>query len=757
LNYTPELLDTVNITLKAEHLKLAESLAQTSHAVWVKQQQAQGWVYGTEINAAQRQHPYLVPYHQLPDPERQHQALAAQTMLKTLLAMGYALEAKSVNSPASATENSELASILQGLQTPSELTLPFLLDLRRETVRLKHRTPEIYRALGNSILQLGEPLIAYDVLIEGLKEWSGDLRLQQLLALSLARSGSTVAANSLLVKLAQAGHQDEETLGLLARTHKDLGLSATDPQVRNHHLQLATARYQQAYQLTGSIWTGINAATMTMVMGQTSQAQAIARSVRAQCLAIQPDSMQTSGDYWLLATLGEAALILSEWAEAEDLYRRAVEVGQGRFGDLSSSCRNAMLLAQYLQGDTEQVKRWFQIPRVVVFCGHMIDRPGRAAPRFPSPLEPAVYAEICDRLLKLDARLGYASAACGSDILFLEAVQALKGELHIVLPYNQEQFIQDSVNVMPEGNWGDRFERVVKQATEVMVASSQKLRENDVVYEYSNRLLHGLAKMRAEQLGTELVPLTVWDGKPGDGPGGTASTVAQWQQWSEHVEVIDLQALLQQTAVSLPHSPISANSAAPAAIAPPNLSFPDAERQIRALLFADVVNYSKLSEGQYLPFVQHFLGAIADLAAQAAYRPLMRNTWGDAIYFVFATVRQAGRFALDLCDLVQSIDWQSKGLPEDLNLRIALHAGPVDRNIDPITGQVNYIGTHVNHTARIEPITPPGKVYASQAFAAIASSEGLRDFSCHYVGQMPWAKRYGTFPTYHVHGDRGSL
>jgi class 3 adenylate cyclase len=115
------------------------------------------------------------------------------------------------------------------------------------------------------------------------------------------------------------------------------------------------------------------------------------------------------------------------------------------------------------------------------------------------------------------------------------------------------------------------------------------------------------------------------------------------------------------------------------------------------------------------------------------------------------TVQQAGLFALDLCDLVQSIDWSTRGLPPDLNLRIALHAGPVERNIDPITGQINYVGSHVNHTARIEPITPPGKVYASQAFAAIAASEELKDFTCDYVGQMPWAKRYGTFPTYHVH------
>ena len=49
------------------------------------------------------------------------------------------------------------------------------------------------------------------------------------------------------------------------------------------------------------------------------------------------------------------------------------------------------------------------------------------------------------------------------------------------------------------------------------------------------------------------------------------------------------------------------------------------------------------------------------------------------------------------------------------------------------------------------PITPPGEVYASRAFASLARSEGVQSFICAYVGQTPLAKGYGTFPTYVVH------
>ncbi len=45
--------------------------------------------------------------------------------------------------------------------------------------------------------------------------------------------------------------------------------------------------------------------------------------------------------------------------------------------------------------------------------------------RFPPEIELKVYQAIRDRLIQLDASLGYASAACGSDILFLEALYEL--------------------------------------------------------------------------------------------------------------------------------------------------------------------------------------------------------------------------------------------------------------------------------------------------------------------------------------------
>jgi class 3 adenylate cyclase len=155
-----------------------------------------------------------------------------------------------------------------------------------------------------------------------------------------------------------------------------------------------------------------------------------------------------------------------------------------------------------------------------------------------------------------------------------------------------------------------------------------------------------------------------------------------------------------------------------------------------------------LTEEQIPPFVQEYLGKVGEVLSNSAEQPLLANTWGDGLYFVFPGVRETGRFALRLSERLHAVDWTQFGLPGTLSLRVAVHAGPAYSCTDPVTGRLNFLGAHVALAARIEPITPPGAVYGSGAFAALAKSLQVDDFVCTYVGQTPLAKAYGTFPMY---------
>jgi class 3 adenylate cyclase len=753
LHYKPGPIDTLRVALSPEIAQLSEMLAKNAHENWAKLRIAEGWHYGSHRDDERKEHPNLVPYEQLPELERQYDRQIAMESIKALLAMGYTMQAPAgthVSSDGTSfVSERELASVLQLIRGCSQQALPVLQGLwRAHDPESWSVNPEPYRLLGERLLKLGEPLMAYDVVAEGIKSSPQDVRLRQLLALALARSGAAGSANNVLEHLYQDGHRDEETLGLLARTHKDLAREEKDASKTSQHLRRAYEFYTQGYETSGGYWSGINAATLALLLGDRDRAVALARQVRQQCRQRLRGVADVDGErYWLFSTLGEAALLLGDWPEAENWYGQAVELGNRDWGSLQSTRHNARLLMQCVAPDEERarIERLFRFPTVVVFVGHMVDRDDRSIPRFPPQLESAVKAAIRQCLNKLNAGFGYASGACGSDILFHEVMLEMKGETYVILPYETERFRKDCVEIVRSSDWGKRFEKVIAEAIETQEVSKQRQLGSNVSYEFANLMLHGLASMRAEQLETKLVPVAVWDGKAGNGASGTAGTVERWRRLDLNVEIIDLEILrcecpdLSGQAVAFPATVSSQASEASSEFAP----------EIRALLFADAEGFSKLTDEEAPLFVQQFLGLAGRLAAESAQRLLAKNTWGDGLYFVFSNVRDAGQFALDLRDAVRNTDWSKHGLP-DLNLRIGLHAGPVYSCRDPVTERTNYIGANVSRAARIEPITPTGQVYASQAFAALAAAEGVKEFRCDYVGQTSMAKKYGTFPTYVV-------
>jgi len=750
LEYKPQPINTAHVALNSELARLGEVLAKNTHENWAKLRISDGWRYGPCRNDERKEHTNLVPYEQLSESEKNYDRQTALETVKSLLAMGYRIEAVpgarlAVKSQTARSE-AELAGTLQKIKDSADVASMQSL-WRGHDPEVWADSPETYRQFGHKMLRLGQPLLAYDAAAEACRFFPDDLQLRQLLALALGRSGAAGAANALLAELYAEGYRDEETLGLLARTHKHLAAEETDPIKARVHLRRALELYSHAHQTMGSYWGGINAATLALGLGEREQALHRARQVQQHCREqLARHSAEQADRYWLLSTLGEASLLLGEWSDAEDAYARAIELGRGDWGDLQSTRHNALLLLRHLGVDPCRIESLFRFPAVLVFAGHMVDTAHRATPRFPPQLEPALKDALRSCLRRLNAGFGFASIACGSDILFHECLLEMNAESHVVLPYERELFLRDSVNITPVGNWGERCQRILAQACEVQEVSTQSHMRTAVEYEFANLMLHGLARVRAQQLETNFVPLAVWDGKPGSRMGGTSHTVERWRKLGLQVEIIPLEKLLRQNLPELYTQAQASSAGSPDEIREEEQEF---ESEIRALLFADVEHFSSLTDQEIPRFVRYFLGQVGKLAAESPHRPLARNTWGDGLYFVFANAHDAGRFALDLRDLVRDADWSQQHLPP-LNLRIGLHAGPVFCCSDPVTLRTNYLGAHVSRAARIEPITPPGQVYASQAFVALSAAEGVEQFRCDYVGQTPMAKKYGTFPTYVV-------
>lgn len=172
--------------------------------------------------------------------------------------------------------------------------------------------------------------------------------------------------------------------------------------------------------------------------------------------------------------------------------------------------------------------------------------------------------------------------------------------------------------------------------------------------------------------------------------------------------------------------------------------------RIAGILFADVVGFSTLSDIEVVRFHYEFLGAVGRLLALTRYPPLVRNTWGDGLYLIFEKVRDAGVFALDLRAMTVDTNWSGLELPDTLSVRVGLHAGPLFDFSDRVTGQLTLAGKHVTLAARVEPVTPPGMVYATQEFAALAAAYGVTEFICEPVGRVRLAKEAGMKPLFAV-------
>ncbi len=180
----------------------------------------------------------------------------------------------------------------------------------------------------------------------------------------------------------------------------------------------------------------------------------------------------------------------------------------------------------------------------ILFTGHMVDLPGRATPRFPQLSEPIAWRVIRDAIERARSQtrgrvVAIASGARGGDLLFHEACRLYGLERRMVLPFPVEAFIETSVIGVPNGGWEqmfrDNWEALPPSEREIVLAA-----RDDKGYALCNNRMIDLAK----EIATSFTIIALWDGKPGDGPGGTGEHVEKVREIGGKADIIDAKILL---------------------------------------------------------------------------------------------------------------------------------------------------------------------------------------------------------------------
>lgn len=591
------------------------------------------------------------------------------------------------------------------------------------------RTAEAWLAAVRDAERRGELLSAFDLAERGLDEHPGDMALRYRAVLALARTGSTGQAARRFSELGLSSVDTEDVAALEARIRKDVALGAVGDERRRLAVEAAQA-YRGIRERTHGYFPAINAATLTLVAGDPAGARALARDAL--------DLVVASGEssYFAAATEAEARLLLGDDAGARRALARAATLHGGDFGALSTTRRQLRMICATSGIDPEMLSV-LAGPAVAHYCGHRMAGPGEEG-RFRLGQEPGVAARVEEAVRRRPTGYAYGSLASGGDILWAEALLAQGCELHVVLPFALDEFIGTSV--APSGSgWVTRFRRCLDAAMSVSFATEGAYLDDDVLYGYCSELAMGLALVRARHLDSDAYQLALWDGDAPTGVAGTAADVARWSSTGHDVVVVSPEpgASLSVDVDELPTPPADDDGR-------------HIQRVIRAMLMGDISGFSKLTDQQLPRFADVVLGTFAQVLADHETDVEYRNTWGDALYVVLSGAPAAARCALDLQDALGAVDLEAHGLPSHLAFRLSGHIGPVFPIRDPVLGADAFMGSHVSRTARIEPVTPPGAVYVTEAFAAALELSGCADVACDYVGHMPAAKDYGRLRMYRV-------
>ena len=606
-------------------------------------------------------------------------------------------------------------------------------------------------------LEQGAPWDACDAFREATETHTPDADLLYWGALAHARSGATHAAHALLDRAQESAPtlpRLSEIRSLRGRLWKDAYHRAPDDTEAARFVQRARDEYLAAYALDHDTFPGINAATLSLVLGDRTEAERLAREV-ATHLAAQP----APRNFWDLATAGESQLLLGQFDRARDFYASACRAAQGDAGSVATMRRQIRLLSRALP-EAREIVSVLPVPDVVAFAGHMIDTPGRPVPRFPPQLVPAVETAVDERFARFHQPIVYSSAACGADLIFIDIALRRGAEVNVVLPFDRQDFVRTSVAVGGDA-WVERFDAALARAARVIMATEENHLGDDVLFDHASMLLEGFTCLRAAQLETAPSLLCVIDAASDARLGGTHATFERWRRNVGLPEMIDLSAIRRRISPGVDAAAAGAPAAsctrtgpararntieAPAGAARP-------QRTLKTLLFADFAGFSRVHDALAPLFQERFLDIARTQIEGSRVKPRMASTWGDALYVVFDTPDQGADFALRFLGGMRAADWPALGLPDSSQIRIALHTGPVFCGFDPIMGRDNYYGSSVNKAARIEPVTPPGMVYASEAFAASLAAMGRADHALEYVGRLTLAKGYGESRIYRV--DRG--
>lgn len=423
---------------------------------------------------------------------------------------------------------------------------------------------------GQALRGMNRHELALQQYRQGIELNSKNMEFRRQEAFHLNRLGRVDEAIVKLENLLQEEPSDTEAIAYLGRIYKDMWTDAwmniEDEKTRmqeafdaSHWLVKSVQTYLKGfYYDLNEYYPGINALTLSIILDHLAQQfdegdnpdvqkiRDILPNLKGTLeLCLENLALDDGVDYWTLVSLAELLVMVApEPKFVKRAYKKALTAARKNIFYLQSSIDQLGILTslglrpefvdvgvQVLRdeirrirkeqpvAEEEQVEEKIEIQeRVYLFTGHKIDKEGGER-RFLPEMEKETRKRIDGALEKYETGENdlavTAGAACGGDLIFIEACleRGMKVEVH--LPFSEPQYIKNNVSFAGD-EWVERF-YTVRNHPDVKINFQLdhvgKPKADDNPYERNNRwalyssLIQGIDRVRL---------IALWDGKVTD-------------------------------------------------------------------------------------------------------------------------------------------------------------------------------------------------------------------------------------------------
>lgn len=315
----------------------------------------------------------------------------------------------------------------------------------------------------DSHLDYGLNQTAYHLAMEASKRAPRDMRFRHRAVLATARSGAMAEALALIDKLDLKHDYSDEELGCLRpRILRDMAFTTEDDALKKQHLIDSAEEYAKVFEKCRTYYSGINAAHGYAFLNETERAKGIASVVGDLAQAELAPLDEDEASYWLRATIAECKLLQGDPSTSAQLFQSACSSEDVTPGKKAATRLQLSRVGPYMGINDAWIDRAVPQAGTLFFSGPLAGKSNDET----DELIDIVVKDLKKYLQKTPVGWACGALASGCDIAIAEVLLEAGVRLNVYLPLSPNDFMKSSVTAHGT-EWRERFTSCMKAAAAI--------------------------------------------------------------------------------------------------------------------------------------------------------------------------------------------------------------------------------------------------------------------------------------------------